>query len=211
MLVTAANALVSDVGEAHRGVGLVRQLVGRPHLEREDRRRVAGPSERDGGVSAERHAELPVEDPAVGEAAGVEHDLPVGDAVREVAVDDQVLAGRPGDTTSYGAVVTRMLGFRGNMPLGSYHIRRDTHSILSYTHDEEIFSIDPIHAPTDLAAWQNFLRAFNNLKSPVEDVLEVYFNQCAIRMNCRQLARAGLFLANAGQDPLNHARSFQYR
>ena len=45
----------------------------------------------------------------------------------------------------------------------------------------------------------NFLRAFNNLKSPVEDVLEVYFNQCAIRMNCRQLARAGLFLAHAGR------------
>ena len=52
----------------------------------------------------------------------------------------------------------------------------------------------------------NFLRSFDNLKSPVEDVLEVYFNQCAIRMNCRQLARAGLFLAHAGQDPLNHAR-----
>ncbi len=53
-------------------------------------------------------------------------------------------------------------GFRCNMPLGSYHIRRDTHSILSYTHDGEIFSIDPIHAPTDLAAWQNFLCAFND-------------------------------------------------
>jgi hypothetical protein len=52
-------------------------------------------------------------------------------------------------------------GFRCNMPLGSYHIRRDTHSILSYSHDGEIFSIDPIHAPTDLAAWQNFLREFN--------------------------------------------------
>lgn len=52
-------------------------------------------------------------------------------------------------------------GFRCNMPLGAYHIHRDTHSILSYSHDEEIFSIDPIHAPVDLPAWQNFLRAFN--------------------------------------------------
>jgi glutaminase len=52
----------------------------------------------------------------------------------------------------------------------------------------------------------NFLRANDNLKSSVADMLRVYFNQCAIRMNCRQLARAGLFLANAGQDPLNHAR-----
>ncbi|MBW8707667.1 MAG: glutaminase [Alphaproteobacteria bacterium] len=52
----------------------------------------------------------------------------------------------------------------------------------------------------------NFLRANDNLRSKVQDVLQVYFNQCAIRMNCRQLARAGLFLANAGHDPLNHAR-----
>jgi glutaminase len=52
----------------------------------------------------------------------------------------------------------------------------------------------------------NFLRANDNLRSKVEDVLQVYFNQCAIRMNCRQLARAGLFLAHGGQDPLNHAR-----
>ncbi|HWX89870.1 MAG TPA: glutaminase [Rhizomicrobium sp.] len=52
----------------------------------------------------------------------------------------------------------------------------------------------------------NFLRANDNLTGPVEDVLKVYFHQCALRMNCRQLARAGLFLAHAGQDPLNHAR-----
>jgi hypothetical protein len=52
-------------------------------------------------------------------------------------------------------------GFRCNMPLGSYHIRRDASSLLSYSQDEEVFSIDPIHAPTDLAAWQAFLRAFN--------------------------------------------------
>ena len=48
-----------------------------------------------------------------------------------------------------------------------------------------------------------FLRSFDNLQSPVEEVLEVYFNQCALRMTCRQLARAGLFLAQDGLDPLN--------
>lgn len=53
-------------------------------------------------------------------------------------------------------------GFRCNMPLGSYHIRQDAGSLLSYTQDQEIFSIDPIHAPTDLGAWQAFLQAFNN-------------------------------------------------
>src|SRR5215472_10431764 len=52
-------------------------------------------------------------------------------------------------------------GFRCNMPLGAYHIRQDTSSILSYTHDGEIFSIDPIHASTDNTTWHAFLREFN--------------------------------------------------
>jgi glutaminase len=56
------------------------------------------------------------------------------------------------------------------------------------------------------ASLANFLRAYGNLESPVEDVLQVYFHQCALAMNCRQLARAGLFLANDGTDPLNGAK-----
>jgi hypothetical protein len=52
-------------------------------------------------------------------------------------------------------------GFRCNMPLGAYHIRKDTSSLLSYSYDGEIFSIDPIHASTDNTAWHNFLREFN--------------------------------------------------
>lgn len=52
-------------------------------------------------------------------------------------------------------------GFRCNMPLGAYHIRVDKSSILSYTYDEEVFSLDPIHAPTDQQAWADFLKAFN--------------------------------------------------
>jgi glutaminase len=52
----------------------------------------------------------------------------------------------------------------------------------------------------------NFLRAYGNMHSAIPDVLEVYFNQCALRMNCLQLARAGLFLAHAGVDPLSNAR-----
>ena len=56
-------------------------------------------------------------------------------------------------------------GFRCNMPLGAYHIRRDRNSILSYSYDEDMFSIDPIHASTDSPAWHKFLRAFNDFAS----------------------------------------------
>jgi hypothetical protein len=53
-------------------------------------------------------------------------------------------------------------GFRCNMPLGSYRVRMDKSSILSYTYDEDVFSIDPIHASTDDVAWHAFLRKFND-------------------------------------------------
>lgn len=52
------------------------------------------------------------------------------------------------------------------------------------------------------ASLANFIRAFGNLQNPVADVLDVYFHQCSLCMNCRQLARAGLFLAGDGVDPL---------
>jgi FAD binding domain/D-arabinono-1,4-lactone oxidase len=52
-------------------------------------------------------------------------------------------------------------GFRCNMPLGSYFIRKDTSSFLSYSFDHDVFSIDPIHACTNRADWERFLQEFN--------------------------------------------------
>lgn len=48
-------------------------------------------------------------------------------------------------------------------------------------------------------ALAHFMAAEGNLKNPVEDVLEVYFNQCAVAMSCRHLATAARFLASAGR------------
>ena len=56
------------------------------------------------------------------------------------------------------------------------------------------------------ASLANFIRSFGNLQNPVACVLETYFNQCALRMNCVQLARAGLFLAHGGVDPITRHR-----
>lgn len=52
------------------------------------------------------------------------------------------------------------------------------------------------------AALANYMRAFGNLHHPVEETLGVYFHQCAMAMNCIQLARSGLYLANGGVNPL---------
>ena len=54
-------------------------------------------------------------------------------------------------------------GFRCNMPLGSYFIHKDTSSLLSYSYDGDILSLDPIHSPgeKDRPNWDKFLQAFN--------------------------------------------------
>lgn len=52
-------------------------------------------------------------------------------------------------------------------------------------------------------ALANYMRSFGNLHHAPELALGVYFHQCAIAMSCRQLARAGLFLANGGRTPRN--------
>ncbi|KQY14497.1 glutaminase [Rhizobium sp. Root482] len=51
-------------------------------------------------------------------------------------------------------------------------------------------------------ALANFMRAFGTIDHPVDHVLGVYFHQCALAMTCIQLARAGLYLAASGSDPL---------
>ncbi len=50
-------------------------------------------------------------------------------------------------------------------------------------------------------ALANYMKAFGNMERRVEDALNVYFNQCALAMSCRQLAMAGRFLAHDGVHP----------
>ena len=52
-------------------------------------------------------------------------------------------------------------------------------------------------------ALANFIRSYGNLENPAERTLEVYFNVCAIAMSCRQLARAGRYLAWDGRSGPN--------
>jgi FAD/FMN-containing dehydrogenase len=67
------------------------------------------------------------------------------------------------DYVAFAEAYFKQHGFRCNMPLGSYFIRQDSSSLLSYTHDGDIISLDPIHAPgeIDKAAWAAFLKEFN--------------------------------------------------
>jgi glutaminase len=53
------------------------------------------------------------------------------------------------------------------------------------------------------AALVNFIKSFGNIHNEVDVVLDVYFHQCALMMNCSDLARAFLCLANGGINPLD--------
>ncbi|UXI67851.1 glutaminase [Tahibacter amnicola] len=52
------------------------------------------------------------------------------------------------------------------------------------------------------AAIAHFMRSFGKLGSQPATVLDAYCAQCAIAMSCADLARASLFLAADGRDPL---------
>jgi glutaminase len=45
-------------------------------------------------------------------------------------------------------------------------------------------------------AW--FIKSFGNLRGDPDAVLDAYFHHCAIALSCRELARAGIYLANGG-------------
>jgi glutaminase len=78
--------------------------------------------------------------------------------------------------------------------------------------DDETILVDPLVARSETetgfrnAALANYMRAFGNIQHPVEQVLGVYVHHCAIAMSCRQLARAGLYLAHDGRHPVTGQR-----
>ncbi|MGO4564669.1 glutaminase [Rhizobium sp. 2YAF20] len=76
-----------------------------------------------------------------------------------------------------------------------------------YLADDDAVTIDEKVARSETQtgfrnfALANFMRSYGNLDHPVEHVLGVYFHQCALSMNCIQLAKAGLYLAARGSNP----------
>lgn len=105
-----------------------------------------------------------------------------------------------------GAIVVADIILAGHQPKET--IGEILRFLRSLAADDAIF-IDPDVARSETetgfrnVALANYMRAFGNLDHPVEQTLGVYFHQCAIAMTCSQLARAGLFLANGGTNPLD--------
>lgn len=66
--------------------------------------------------------------------------------------------------------------------------------------DEEVAASEAATGYRNLAL-ANFMKSFGKLDNPVEQVLDLYFHQCALRMSCVQLARAAAYLCRDGAHP----------
>jgi len=103
-----------------------------------------------------------------------------------------------------GAIVVADVVLAGHQPREAIgHILQ----FVRFLAEDETIAIDPAVARSETEsghrnrALASYMQGFGNLLHPVDLTLGVYFHHCAIAMNCRQLARAGLFLANGGRIP----------
>lgn len=70
----------------------------------------------------------------------------------------------------------------------------------SISYDAKVAASEKAHGFRN-AALVNMLKSFGNIENDVNTVLDFYFHQCALAMNCRQLAQAFGFLSHAGKIP----------
>jgi len=208
--------------EAHLGRGKVADYI--PALARIDPHRFGiAVAACDGAVATAGDAEVPFSIQSISkvftltmalEALGADlwHRVgrePSGSAFNSIVQLEQE-KGRPRNPLiNAGALVVTDALLAGGAPQAAIAAIAD---FLRLQSGDPTVSIDPEVAQSEAdtgfrnASLANFLKASNNLHSKVEDVLEVYFNQCALSMTCAQLARAGLYLANDGVDPVTKAR-----
>ena len=129
---------------------------------------------------------------------------PSGSAFNSI-IQLELEAGRPRNPfINAGAIVVTDRVLAGHSPREAIgEILR----FLRFLADDDDIAIDAEVARSEAAtgarnyALAQFMRSFDRLAHPVDQVLGVYFHHCAIAMSCRQLARAGLFLAAGGRDP----------
>ncbi len=63
--------------------------------------------------------------------------------------------------------------------------------------DHDVAASELLHKHRN-ASLAHFMKAFGRLEHDVDKVLGTYFHQCALAMNCMQLAQAGMYLVSDG-------------
>ncbi|WP_347372607.1 glutaminase [Aequorivita sp. Q41] len=90
-------------------------------------------------------------------------------------------------------------------------VRKLTHDD-TITYNQKIAESERITGFNNYAA-ANLLKAYGNLHNKVEDVLDFYFHQCSIMMDCKQLTNAFFVFANKGKclKNIQHLNSSQVK
>jgi len=68
--------------------------------------------------------------------------------------------------------------------------------------DDEVAASEAVTGFRNVAL-ANFMKSFGKIDNDVNAVLDLYFHQCAIHMDCRQLARAANYLCRDGAHPID--------
>jgi len=74
---------------------------------------------------------------------------------------------------------------------------RDLSNDQSIDYNYKVAASEKLTGYTNYAA-ANLLKAYNNLDNDVDEVLDFYFHQCSLEMNCQQLSNAFYLFANHG-------------
>ena len=74
---------------------------------------------------------------------------------------------------------------------------RDLANDQSIDYNYKVAASEKLTGYTNYAA-ANLLKAYNNLDNDVDEVLDFYFHQCSLEMNCQQLSNAFYLFANHG-------------
>ncbi|GAB2697357.1 glutaminase [Aliiglaciecola sp. 3_MG-2023] len=104
-----------------------------------------------------------------------------------------------------GAITIADLIMQGHEPK---EVLAEIIHFMRYIADDDSIAIDEKVAKSELdtgarnASLAYFMSSFGHFENPVEEVLGTYFHHCSIAMNSTQLAKAGLFLANNGVNPI---------
>jgi glutaminase len=75
--------------------------------------------------------------------------------------------------------------------------------------DEESINFNPVVASSEMEhghrnlSLANLMKSFGNFDNDIDDVVQTYFNHCAIEMSTKMLSRSMLYLSNHGIDPIN--------
>ena len=108
-----------------------------------------------------------------------------------------------------GAIVVADVNLARSAPRASL---AELINFIRHLADDETIAVDAEVAESESetgfrnVALANYMKSFGNLNHAPEDVLALYFGQCAIAMSCRQLAMAGRYLMAGGLNPTSGHR-----